>query len=329
MRARPRFVDITERMIYLRAIPVATMLPAPVLKVIAEALRERAYSPGALLMRQGEPIDALQFLIEGKVALTRNDKPLGHLQPPQSLGFLGIIARADGTYHATAEVETHTLELPAETLLELMEDHFSIVHATLRYAAERLWADLQELPAEAMGFPFVESDRPIPDRRLDMVERIFFLRKLSAFAHANVNALAVMSEQLEEIRIQEPGVVLWRPGDPPDHVLMLVKGTVACATEDGAKRFRYGPGTAVGGVEAVADKPRWYSVTTEGPIVALKGRTDHMFDLFEDNFPMAMDFIATLSSALIGMMERKAAMGQQALSALRSVSKLGAVPVGA
>ena len=31
----PRFVDLTERMIYLRSIPVASMLPTSVLKIIA------------------------------------------------------------------------------------------------------------------------------------------------------------------------------------------------------------------------------------------------------------------------------------------------------
>jgi len=151
---------------------------------------------------------------------------------------------------------------------------------------------------------------------------------MSAFACANLNALATMAEQFVEARI-EPGALLWRAGDAPDHVLMLVKGTVACEADLGRKRFRYGPGTAIGGVEAIAGKPRWYSVTTETPIVALRGRTDQMLDLFEDNFAMAMDFIAILSSALIGIMERKAAMGQQAIGVLRDVSSLGAVPVGA
>ena len=299
MQRSARLVDLTERLIYLRSIPVAATLPMPVLRLIAAALTARTYPAGALLMKQGEPIDSLQFLIQGKVALARNGRSLGHLSPPQSLGFLGILARADGTYDATAEVETETLELEAEPLYELFEEHFSLLHASLRYAAERLCSDMQELPAEALAIPFDEHVGAVPDRPLDLVERIFFLRRVSAFSKASLSALAVVAEQLVEVRVAASGEALWRPGDRSEHALMIVDGVVECATADGQKRFRYGPGTAVGGVEALANKPRWYGVTTAGPLVALRGRTDDLLDVFEDHYPMAMDFVAMLASGII------------------------------
>ncbi len=329
MQRSAQLVDLTERLIYLRSIPVAATLPMPVLRLIAAALTARTYPAGAHLMKQGEPIEALHFLIQGKVALSRNGRSLGDLAPPQSLGFLGILARADGTYDATAAVDTETLELEAEPLYELFEEHFALLHASLRYAAERLCSDMQELPAEALAIPFDEHVGPVPDRPLDLVERIFFLRRVTAFSRASLSALAVVAEQLVEVRTGAAGEVLWRPGDRSEHALMIVAGAVECATADGQKRFRYGPGTAVGGIEALAGRPRWYGVTTAGPLVALRGRTDDLLDVFEDHYPMAMDFVAMLASGIIALMERKAALGEQALGALRDVSRLGAVVVGA
>lgn len=42
--------------------------------------------------------------------------------------------------------------------------------------AERLLAELMELPSEALGLPY--KDEPMPESlELDLVERIFFLRK--------------------------------------------------------------------------------------------------------------------------------------------------------
>jgi len=51
--------------------------------------------------------------------------------------------------------------------------------------------------------------------------------------------------------------------------------------------------------------------------------------MFEDNFSMAMDFVSMMAESLVGVLERRAAMGQSPLQVMRNVSKLGAVPVGA
>ena len=161
--------DLTERMLHIRQIPVGAMLPAPVLRVIAEHLHPRTFAKGSLLMRRGEPIDGLHMLTDGGVALTREGTSLGELDAPQTLGFLGILARQDGPYDATAKSEVQAYELETDTLLELLEDHFELLSATLRYLAERIYFDMQELPEESLGLPPTELG-PIPKRQLDVVE---------------------------------------------------------------------------------------------------------------------------------------------------------------
>ena len=126
----------------------------------------------------------------------------------------------------------------------------------------------------------------------------------------------------------EPGVRLWRRGDPADHMFLVVSGAVTCTAEDG-RTFRYGPGTAVGGLEALADKTRWYEPVTEAHTVGLRGRSDHLMDLFENYFSMAMDFVSSLARAQIGILARRTALGQRPLAVARDVSNLGAVKVGA
>ncbi len=64
-------IDLTEKMLHIRQIPVGAMLPPPVLRVIAEHLRERTFAAGTRLMRRGEPIDGLHMLTEGGVAPMR------------------------------------------------------------------------------------------------------------------------------------------------------------------------------------------------------------------------------------------------------------------
>ncbi len=319
-------IDLTEKMLHIRQIPVGAMLPPHVLRVIAEHLQERTFGKGSRLMRRGEPIDGLHMLIEGGVALTREEASLGELEAPQTLGFLGILARQDGPYDATAKQDVRALELETDTLLELFEDHFELLSATLRYLAERLHFDMQELPQEALGMPSVDVGR-VPDRPLDLVERVMVLRTSSGFTQASVNALAVMARQMDEVRVKA-GATLWNVGDPAEGAFVIVKGTVHCKTPDG-REFRYGPGTGAGGVESLAGKPRWYAVTAETDVVGLQGNTEQLMDIFENQFRMAMDFVSMLARAEIGMLARRATLGQKPLTAVRDVTKLSGVRVGA
>lgn len=318
--------DLTERMLHVRQIPVGAMMPAPVLRVVAEHLRERTFAKGSRLMRRGEPIDGLHMLTDGGVTLTRDGASLGELNAPQTLGFLGILARQDGPYDAVAKSEVQALELETDTLLELFEDHFELLSATLRYLAERIYFDMQELPQESLGIAPTDLG-PIPDRALDMVERVLLLRTSSGLTQASVNALAIMARQMEEVRVK-PGKTFWKVGDPADRVLYVLKGTVVCKTADG-REFRYGPGTGAGGVEALANKPRWYGVVSETEVVGLIGHTDQLLDIFENQFRMAMDFITMLARAEIGLLARRAALGQNPLAAQRDVTRLSGVRVGA
>ncbi|HSO32243.1 MAG TPA: cyclic nucleotide-binding domain-containing protein [Labilithrix sp.] len=313
--------DLTERMLHLTQIPVGAALPAPVLRVIAAHLHERTFPPGAFLMRRGEPIDGLHLLTDGGVSLVRDGSLLGELDAPQTLGFLGILARQEGPYDAIAKTEVRAFELETDTLLELFEDHFELLAATLRYLAERLYHDMQELPREALGIAPVDLG-VIPERPLDLVEKVLYLRTTTGLTEANVNALAIVARQMQEVRVAA-GARFWSIDDPGERVLFIVRGSVLCQAANG-REFRYGPGTGAGGIEAVARKPRWYGITAETDVVGLIGHIDDLMDIFENQFRMAMDFVAMLARAEIGLLARRAALGQAPLAV-----KVGGIRVGA
>jgi CRP-like cAMP-binding protein len=326
-------IDLTGRMLHLRQIPVATMVPSTVLRELAHAMRDRTFASGRHVLHEGEPMDAMYLLTEGTLTLTKREhdaraepRAFGEIKAPQTIGFLPILARQPTPYDAVARGEVRALELPTDTLLDLMADHFELLAATLRYFAERLWLEFQELPAAALGIAPVDVG-PIPSGRIDLAPRILMFRKTSGFATANINALAVLARQVEETRLPA-GTRLWEAGDRADRVIFLVQGSVACVTPDG-REFRYGTGTGVGGIEAIAGRPRWYSATAETPIVGFWGHTENLFDLFEHQLRMAMDFVSMLARAQIGILERKAKLGHDPLAGARTVTKLGAIRYGA
>ncbi len=317
--------DLTKRFLYLRSIPVAAKLPAPVLKILAAALEERAWPSGSVVMRANQPVFALYLLTRGRVVLTRHGALFGELKPPQTLGFLNIIGQSDGSYDAACDGDTQAYALDGDALLDLMEDHYELFEATLRYTAERVYYDMQDLPAEALGSA-PDPSPVIPERHMDLIERILLVRAQNGFQEANVNAVAAVCRKFEEVRL-EPGTELWKAGDAPEGALMLARGTVACETARGV-RFKYGPGTMVGGVDALADRPRWYRAVAETRVQALRGDTAGFLDLLEHDFSLASAFVASLARGLDQILERKAQLGQQPLG-MRDVSGLGGAPVGA
>lgn len=324
---RRRFVDVTERAIYLRSIPVAAELPPRVLHLIALSLEEREVDERATVLRAGQPPAGLHLITRGELALKKGGAEVGRLKPPQSIGFLDILARSEASYDAVAAAPTSTLELSADRLAELMEDHFALLQATLRYAAERMLAEMQELPEQALAIPPETMPIPIPKRPLDLVERVLILRNMAVFRKTNVNALSVLSERMPEVRVAA-GTQLFDIGESPTFSAFLVEGTARCTTADG-RSFVYGPGTAAGGVESLAGKPRWYRAVAQTELVYLRGSADSLVDMMEDNFDLGRDFVAMLATALKMMVGRKLAAGAGALDKKRDVSGLGAVPVGA
>jgi CRP-like cAMP-binding protein len=322
---REATAELTQRMLHLRQVPVGAMLSPSVVRVLASNLEPRAFAKGEVVMRHGDPVDALYLLTEGGLDLLRDGKKIGELKAPQTLGFLGILARQESPYDAVAQGEVLALELETDALLEVMEDHFEFLAVTLKYLAERLFYEFQELPESALGIAPMDLG-PVDPERIHLVDRVLLMRRMTGFATANVNALAAMARQMEEARFPA-GTTLWSAGDRADRVIFLVSGTLECTTPDG-RTFRYGAGTGAGGIEVIAERPRWYDCVTETPIVGLWGVPEDMLDLFEHQFRMAMDFLAMLARAQIAFIERKAKLGQNPLSALRDVTKLGAVRVG-
>lgn len=323
-----RFVDLTERMIYLRSIPVAALLPPPVLKVIASYLRECSFPAGSLVMREGEPIEGLQLLTEGRLSLVRKGKPFGALSPPQSLGFLGILARDVGTYDATAELDTRSLELKTDALLELLEDHVELLHATMRYLAERDVYEIMELPPDVLEQRFLceGADRPI--KKLSFVERLVDLRGRRIFARTNLNALTSLAKQMSEFHFA-PGERVWSEGDGADFTLLVLAGTGRCCVAADERRWRVGGNVGLGGLETIAERPRWYTLEAETPLAGFRVPAAAFLDVAEDDFSMASEFISMLARDLIALLERRALLGQSSVGVMRNVSNLGAVKVGA
>jgi CRP/FNR family cyclic AMP-dependent transcriptional regulator len=307
MPERAAMIGTLERILYLKKLPVFARLPTTALAALADYMRERSFPRGSVLQNEGMAVLKIQLVVDGLIAVMRGGVKLSDAGPGTPLGSLPVLARDTQGFLGVAQLDTFTLELDSEALIEVCEDHFVIVHQMLQYLSR--WV----IEIEKQIGPQLAAESPVPFTRLrggelDLVERIFFLRRLAPFARASINTLAELSRGLTEVHF-DAGVELWVEGDASPYVLLIVDGRIACASKQHGHRFAMGRGQAVGVMESMAELPRWFEATTETPVVALHGAVEGLIDVFEDNFEMGMDYAALLARGILSFIDRAGLSG--------------------
>lgn len=136
---------------------------------LLEAGRKLPFQSGRVLIRQGEPIDAVYIVVEGRFAVTREGSDLGEVArvgAGEVLGEISYLDRHPPTATVTAVEDSVVLELPREALTRKIESDpgFSarFYHALAAFLADRLRSTLAQLgpPAagEGTGDPFAEDE---------------------------------------------------------------------------------------------------------------------------------------------------------------------------
>jgi CRP-like cAMP-binding protein len=251
-------------------------------------------------MREGEPVEAVHYLVEGRVRATFKGRELGHAEPGAAIGALGVLVRDDQGLDVVAETDTLTLQQDSDAVYEILEDNFPILRFVLQGFCRQMIETVVHGPVAPLTLP--NADLKAPSRELDLVDRIFLLRRAPPFARSSLNALAELARSMFDVRF-EPGVKLWSVGEPSRNLLLVVSGTVQC-TAEGRPSFQAGPGVPMGALEAIGGVPRWYEPVTETKVVALSGDVEVLFDVLEDNFDMAMDYLSTMGRAWLKSVER-------------------------
>lgn len=289
-----------ERMLVLKKLPSIGALPSSDLALVAEVARERFFPKGSVLFTEGEPVPALHLITYGSVEVRRGGVVIGAVQAGNGIGALGLFSGDPFGIDAVALEDTSTLEIEADLMFDLFEDRFSLLHHILRDVSRQLLDQTVELgldPARLM--PRFENVEAAGD--LDLVERIFFLRRMPVFSKASINSLFEVSRGMTEIRFP-PGTTLWTEGEIAPGVFLVTGGRLRCRSLGGLD-FEAGAGFPLGAVEALAEAPRWYDAVTETTVTGLQGPIETLLDVFEDNFELARHYLAGITRALIRTLE--------------------------
>jgi CRP-like cAMP-binding protein len=298
-----------ERLLILRTFPGFADLAPELVGVLADHTRERFFPAGSYLLRAGEPIDAIHFVVQGRVEMRRHGERYREMGPKSAVGGLAAFARDPYGYDVIALEDCVTLEERIDDAVDIMEDHFPILRGVMRAIAREV-VRLRRNDDQKAGF--VEADDPgpvCPPEPLDFVERMALIRESMTFAKTRVEAVADLARDAHEVRM-EGGETIWREGDPPGETFIIVSGIVDCRNDEG-QRFRFGPGDVIGALDGMAMEPRWFTSSVVRDLVALKISSESMYDIFEDNFDIAMDLIEGMSISLMAMYDKQSGLAPE------------------
>jgi CRP-like cAMP-binding protein len=321
-----RQLDLTERLLRLRGVPVFRSLTPSALAPLAASMRSNTFEKGQVILREDEPPRAFHMLLTGGVTMRRRGNTIRTISAPGGVGFLSVLARTAGGTEAVAESRTETFELSIDAIDEMFEDQFPVLFGTMRWVADRLLQENLVAPPRPYTPPPDDYEELLHDGEIGIVERIFLIRRTLAFRKANVNSVARLARQMKEVRVPA-GEYLWRQGDPSIGSFFIVKGKGELRWNEESKQ-QIGPTYIVGGIEAIAGKPRWNDFVVTEPITALIGNREGLIDMFEDDLDVALQFLSMMASFLLVLWDRRAERDAGIPSTPGQAFRPSEVPVG-
>jgi CRP-like cAMP-binding protein len=301
MEGKIRFIGPLERAIHLRSVRGLESLTVSEIATLAQRAQERFFRKGDAIFRPDKPVTALVVMVDGRAELKMEGLPAREFGPADVLGILHVLCDSPEGIDATALSDCTTLEIDRESLFEVYEDDFSVLHSAIQEIARRTLDLRRRIPAGTF-LGSAEEPKELPER-LGLVERLLVMLRGVVFRRVNMDAVVELARQSSEIRFG-PGMRLWSRGDRSGYVYLLVAGTVTCEVERG-RSFRAGPGYPLGNLESMAGMTRWYTATTESPVLAMRAETGTFLDLLEDNFDMAADYLAAMATNLLRVLREE------------------------
>ena len=297
-RAQPSIVGVgqVQRILALRTFSGFFRAPTEAVAALAEHTEERFFERGSHLLTQGLPVRSTHFLLRGAVEVRSEGKVLRTLGPRAAVGGLAVLARDPRGYDLVAIDDTVTLELLAEDMWDIFEDHFALVRGVMMAVARDL-VDLRKRAGPSAGFSLeIKAPFSCPGCALNWVERLAFLRNTFHLETADMEAMGVLARETKEVRLAA-GETLWTEGEPGRYSLMIIAGVVRCVSQETSQTFTFGPGDGVGFLDAVASVPRWYTATSSEPVLALRLDIDLFHDVLEDHGELARALLQSLATA--------------------------------
>jgi CRP-like cAMP-binding protein len=298
MKERLPLVSPLERALFIGSQRLFKGLDSEIVAIIAAYTREVFVRKGAVLRKEGLPVDYLYYLVEGRLRIEYEGQISLLTKPPGDAGLLWALAdweRGPGYY---AKTDTVVLQIGVGPFFDILEDYFPLVLRLYNVLFRDLIAIQKKLDVCADFSIQPPIDSPYPVHPLDLVERLGWATRCSAFRSVNLAALSQLLRVHPELRLK-PGESLWNQDDPAEYLALVVYGTIRCTSTHKFCNFVAGPATAIGLEDTLIGERREFSATAESQAILIRIDRQTYLDVLEDNFDLALLLLRFCASAIL------------------------------
>lgn len=234
-------VDALSMSEFLRRLPALSHVEASVLERLSETASPRFFADGAHVFRKGDPSSCVYALLRGGIRLERSlpvgDVTLGRFIQGELFGDGDYILGAERYADAVTDTEVCLLQLDGQRLSGLAGTDPALESALYWAFWRSLSRRLRAANARLAAFFPGNGDSPtaeLPPLALESPNsfRVSLTEKRALFSEQQlspleINLLSTMSRE----RKMESGEVLFREGDPGEHLYVVLEGEMIITKE--------------------------------------------------------------------------------------------------
>ena len=130
MMERKKLASI-EKVIFLKSVDIFSHATIEELGRVAALTEEVHFEPGETIFRQGEPTDAIYFILAGRVAIERNGRVVRQFTEKQAFGTVAALDRKPAVHTVKAMDAVHALKLNAQDFDDILSVDFELVRVVI------------------------------------------------------------------------------------------------------------------------------------------------------------------------------------------------------
>ena len=138
MAIQEKKLTTIEKVILLKSVDIFDQATVEQLGRIAGLTEEVYYQAGQTVFEEGQPGDALYFLLSGNVVLEHNGSPAAEIKANEPFGVLAALDLQPRLFTAKASGEVRALKLNAQDFHDLLSLDIELVQAVLRALCRRI-----------------------------------------------------------------------------------------------------------------------------------------------------------------------------------------------
>ena len=279
-------VELANR---LREIPLFSYVSTDELFRIAEMSRQVRYETGRILYQQGTPADSLQFLMDGKIAISRRDMASQEMEGTCALAFDELLEGSPMRHTVRTIDSAICLELNSDEFLTLLSNSSPIVQGLFRMLlAHRSAADWRNILRTSVS---KRAQWPAP-ALLTPIEKTMALQNVPIFFRATADRLLALAAITHQVPFTADGR-LFIEGDRPA-IYLVLSGQLALDPAAGGDAISVRSGDIVGTYETLAGEQMPWRTRTVEPGSVLRIDRDELFDLLADNAELLQGIFSAL-----------------------------------